>query len=212
MASHGAAVICYPLCHPLFTDIFGSAARPGRRLAVPIAPTHGSLGQLSILVGAPVAYSRHPPGPLGGINLQHGLTKPRAGQIKTPETEDGRTKCRAVTGPAYGRIHDPERVLAGRCFAGNDTGNLRRTDQFTGDRCQRRSLAPMLIAMFPCQSSRTFAELGRLGLRDLLPRCLFHDAQFYESFAGVDSGAGDRDAAAGGLCRNGGCRAVFCGL
>ena len=48
----------------------------------PITPTHWSFGQLSSLVGAPVAYLRQLPAPLAGINLQYGLTNHRAQTIR----------------------------------------------------------------------------------------------------------------------------------
>ena len=91
----------------------------------PVAPTHWSFGQLASLVGAPAAYLRQLPAPLAGINLQYGLTNHRAEQVKTLETEDGRTELRAVTGPDYGRICDYELVAAVRRIAGNGTGDTR---------------------------------------------------------------------------------------
>jgi len=91
----------------------------------PVAPTHWSFGQLANLVGAPAAYLRQLPAPLAGINLQYGLTNHRAEQVKTLETEDGRTELRAVTGPDYGRIYDHELVSAVRRIAGNGTGDTR---------------------------------------------------------------------------------------
>lgn len=91
----------------------------------PVAPTHWSFGQLASLVSAPAAYLRQLPAPLAGINLQYGLTSHRAEQIKTLETEDGRTELRAVTGPDYGRINDHELVAAVRKVAGNGTGDTR---------------------------------------------------------------------------------------
>ena len=91
----------------------------------PVAPTHWSFGQLASLVGAPAAYLRQLPAPLAGINLQYGLTSHRAEQIKTLETEDGRTELRAVTGPDYGRIYDHELVAAVQKIAGNGTGDTR---------------------------------------------------------------------------------------
>ncbi len=91
----------------------------------PVAPTHWSFGQLASLVGAPAAYLRQLPAPLAGINLQYGLTNHRAEQVKTLETEDGRTELRAVTGPDYGRIYDHELVSAVRRIAGNGTGDTR---------------------------------------------------------------------------------------
>ena len=91
----------------------------------PIAPTHWSFGQLASLVSAPAAYLRQLPAPLAGINLQYGLTSHRAEQIKTLETEDGRTELRAVTGPDYGRIYDHELVAAVQKIAGNGTGDTR---------------------------------------------------------------------------------------
>jgi len=91
----------------------------------PIAPTHWSFGQLSSLVGAPAAYLRQLPAPLAAINLQYGLTSNRAEQIKTLETDDGRTELRAVTGPDYGRIYDHELVAAVQRIAGNGTGDTR---------------------------------------------------------------------------------------
>jgi hypothetical protein len=90
-----------------------------------VAPTHWSFGQLASLVGAPAAYLRQLPAPLAGINLQYGLTNHRAEQVKTLETEDGRTELRAVTGPDYGRIHDHELVSAVRRIVGNGTGDTR---------------------------------------------------------------------------------------
>ncbi|MEL6244352.1 MAG: DUF932 domain-containing protein [Pseudomonadota bacterium] len=93
--------------------------------AAPIAPTHWSFGQLASLVGAPAAYLRQIPAPLAGINLQYGLTSHRAEQIKTLQTEDGRTELRAVTGPDYGRIYDHELVAAVQKIAGNGTGDTR---------------------------------------------------------------------------------------
>jgi len=91
----------------------------------PVAPTHWSFGQLASLVSAPAAYLRQLPAPLAGINLQYGLTSHRVEQIKTLETEDGRTELRAVTGPDYGRIYDHERVAAVQKIAGNGTGDTR---------------------------------------------------------------------------------------
>ena len=91
----------------------------------PVAPTHWSFGQLASLISAPAAYLRQLPAPLAGINLQYGLTSHRAEQIKTLETEDGRTELRAVTGPDYGRIYDHELVAAVQKIAGNGTGDTR---------------------------------------------------------------------------------------
>lgn len=90
-----------------------------------IAPTHWSFGQLAGLVGAPAAYLRQLPAALAAINLQYGLTSNRAEQIKTLETDDGRTELRAVTGPDYGRIFDVELVEAVQRIAGNGTGDTR---------------------------------------------------------------------------------------
>jgi len=90
-----------------------------------IAPTHWSFGQLASLVGAPAAYLRQLPAALAAINLQYGLTYNRAEQIKTLETDDGRTELRAVTGPDYGRIFDVELVEAVQRIAGNGTGDTR---------------------------------------------------------------------------------------
>ena len=91
----------------------------------PVAPTHWSFGQLASLVSAPAAYLRQRPAPLAGINLQYGLTNHRAEQVKTLETEDGRTELRAVTGPDYGRIYDHELVAAVQRIAGDGTGDTR---------------------------------------------------------------------------------------
>lgn len=91
----------------------------------PVAPTHWSFGQLASLVGAPAAYLRQLPAPLAAINLQYGLTSHRAEQVKTLETEDGRTELRAVTGPDYGRIYDHELVSAVQRIAGDGTGDTR---------------------------------------------------------------------------------------
>lgn len=91
----------------------------------PLRRTHWSFSQLSSLVGAPEAYLRQLPAPLAGINLQYGLTNHRAEQIKTLETDDGRTELRAVTGPDYGRIYDHELVSAVQRIAGNGTGDTR---------------------------------------------------------------------------------------
>ncbi|KTQ96316.1 hypothetical protein NS226_08060 [Aureimonas ureilytica] len=91
----------------------------------PVAPTHWSFGQLAAHVGAPAAYLRQLPAALAAINLQFGLTSNRAEQIKTLETEDGRTELRAVTGPDYGRIYDHELVEAVQRIAGNGTGDTR---------------------------------------------------------------------------------------
>ncbi len=52
-------------------------------------------------------------------------TRDSAEQVKTFETEDGRTELRAVTGPDYGRIHDHELVEAVQRIAGNGTGDTR---------------------------------------------------------------------------------------
>lgn len=90
-----------------------------------IAPTHWSFGQLASLVGAPATYLRQLPAALAAINLQYGLTSNRAEQVKTLETEDGRTELRAVTGPDYGRIFDVELVEAVQRIAGNGTGDTR---------------------------------------------------------------------------------------
>lgn len=43
----------------------------------PVAPTSWSFGQLCSLVGAPSGYLRQLPGPLAGINMQHGLVNRR---------------------------------------------------------------------------------------------------------------------------------------
>ena len=91
----------------------------------PVAPTHWSFGQLASLVSAPAAYLRQLPAPLAGINLQYGLTNHRAEQVKTMETEDGRTELRAVTGPDYGRIYDHELVSAVQRIAGDGVGDTR---------------------------------------------------------------------------------------
>ncbi len=91
----------------------------------PVAPTHWAFGQLANIVSAPASYLRQLPAPLAGINLQYGLTNHRAEQVKTFETEDGRTELRAVTGPDYGRIHDFELVEAVQRIAGNGTGDTR---------------------------------------------------------------------------------------
>jgi hypothetical protein len=96
---------------------------PGRD--EPIAPTHWSFGQLCSLVGAPASYMRQLPGPLAGINLQHGLLNHRAERVKTLEAEDRRVELRAVTGPDYGRIWDHELVAAVQRIAGNGTGDTR---------------------------------------------------------------------------------------
>ncbi|MEO8724243.1 MAG: DUF932 domain-containing protein [Sphingobium sp.] len=96
---------------------------PGRDQLV--APTHWSFGQLCSLVGAPSGYLRQLPGPLAGINLQHGLLSHRAELMKTLETEDGRVELRAVTGPDYGRIWDHELVAAVMKIAGDGTGDTR---------------------------------------------------------------------------------------
>jgi hypothetical protein len=92
---------------------------------VPVAPTHWSFGQLASLVGAPAGYLRDLPAPLAAINLQHGLIAHRAEQVKTLETEDGRTELRAVTGPDYGRIWDHELVAAVMKIAGDGVGDTR---------------------------------------------------------------------------------------
>lgn len=84
-----------------------------------------SLLQLANLVSAPAAYPRQLPAPLAGTNLQYELTSHRAEQIKTLETEDGRTELRAVTGPDHGRIYDHELVAAVQKIAGNSTGDTR---------------------------------------------------------------------------------------
>jgi hypothetical protein len=68
----------------------------------PVAPTHWAFGQLASIVGAPA--------PLAGINLQYGLTNHRAEQVKTFETEGGRTELRAVTGPDYGSYLNSQAV------------------------------------------------------------------------------------------------------
>ena len=75
-----------------------------------VAPTHWSFGQLASLVGAPASYLRQLPAPLAAINLQYGLTSHRAEQVKTLETNDGRTELRAVTGPDYGRYLNSQPV------------------------------------------------------------------------------------------------------
>jgi len=91
----------------------------------PVAPTHWSFSQLSSLVGAPASYLRQLPAPLAAINLQYGLTTHRAEQVKTLETEGGRTELRAVTGPDYGRIYDHELVSAVMKIAGDGVGDTR---------------------------------------------------------------------------------------
>ena len=96
---------------------------PGRD--EPIAPTHWSFGQICSLVGAPAGYLRQLPGPLAGINMQHGLLSHRAELIKTLESDDGRVELRAVTGPDYGRIWDHELVSAVMKIAGDGVGDTR---------------------------------------------------------------------------------------
>ena len=98
-------------------------ALPGSE--APVVPTHWSFGQLASLVGAPASYLRQLPAPLAAINLQYGLTTHRAEQVKTLETEDGRTELRAVTGPDYGRIYDHELVSAVMKIAGDGVGDTR---------------------------------------------------------------------------------------
>ncbi len=93
--------------------------------AAPVTPTHWSFGQLASLVGAPAGYLRDLPAPLAAINLQHGLLSHRAEQVKTLETEDGRTELRAVNGPDYGRIWDHELVAAVMKIAGDGVGDTR---------------------------------------------------------------------------------------
>ena len=90
-----------------------------------VVPTHWSFGQLASLVGAPASYLRQLPAPLAAINLQYGLTCHRAEQVKTLETQDGRTELRAVTGPDYGRIYDHELVAAVQKIAGDGVGDTR---------------------------------------------------------------------------------------
>ncbi len=80
-----------------------------------VAPTHWSFGQLAAIVAAPAAYLRQLPAPLAAINLQYGLTSHRAEQIKTLETQDGRTELRAVTGPEYGRYLNSQAVSPLAC-------------------------------------------------------------------------------------------------
>jgi hypothetical protein len=62
---------------------------------------------------------------LAGTNLQDGLTNHRVEQVKTFETENGRTELCAVTGPDCGRIHDHELVEAVQRITGNGTGDTR---------------------------------------------------------------------------------------
>jgi hypothetical protein len=90
-----------------------------------VAPTHRAFGQLASIVGTPASCLRQLSALLAGIKLQYGLTNHRAEQVKTFETEDGRTELRAVTGPDYGRIHDHELVEAVQRIAGNSTGDSR---------------------------------------------------------------------------------------
>ena len=90
-----------------------------------VAPTHWSFGQLASIVGAPASYLRQLPAPLAAINLQYGLTNHRAEQVKTLETDEGRTELRAVTGPDYGRIYDHELVSAVQRIAGDGVGDTR---------------------------------------------------------------------------------------
>ena len=84
-----------------------------------VTPTHWSFGQLASLLSAPAAYLRQLPAPLARINLQYGLTSRRAEQIKTLETEDGRTELRSITGPDYGRILNHELFAAVKKTAEN---------------------------------------------------------------------------------------------
>jgi hypothetical protein len=76
----------------------------------PVAPTHWAFGQLASIVGAPASYLRQLPAPLAGINLQYGLTNHRAEQVKTFETENGRTELRSITGPLYGSYLNSQAV------------------------------------------------------------------------------------------------------
>ena len=96
---------------------------PGRD--APIAPTHWSFGQLCNLVGAPASYLRQLPGPLAGINMQHGLLAHRGELVKTLEADDGRVELRAITGPEYGRVWDENLVAAVMKIAGQGTGDTR---------------------------------------------------------------------------------------
>jgi hypothetical protein len=91
----------------------------------PVAPTYLAFGQRGSIVGTPAYCLRQLPAPLAGINLQFGLTNHRAEQVKTFETEDGRTELRAVTGPDHGRIHDHELVEAVQRIAGHGAGDTR---------------------------------------------------------------------------------------
>jgi hypothetical protein len=99
-----------------------------------VAPTHWSFGQLAAQIGAPAPYLRQRPASLAASNLQYGPTPNRAEQIKTFETEYGCTELRAVTGPDYGRIYDPELVEAVQRVAGNGTGDTRWKVQGVLDR------------------------------------------------------------------------------
>ncbi|MHC5307761.1 DUF932 domain-containing protein [Bartonella sp. LJL80] len=93
--------------------------------AEPVHPTHWAFGQLSGMIGAPATYMRQLPAPIAAINLQYGLAVNRSEQVKTFETQDGRTELRAITGPDYGRIHDAELIEAVQRIAGNGTGDTR---------------------------------------------------------------------------------------
>ena len=80
------------------------------RWSLPGARRAGRADPLVASASSPASSARRPPicascrrrSP--AINLQYGLTSHRAEQVKTLETEDGRTELRAVTGPDYGRI------------------------------------------------------------------------------------------------------------
>ena len=67
-------------------------------------------------------------------------------------------------------------------LTGPDAKAVRRTTLFDCNRCQRRSFAPIIVAVFHRQPNRTFAELRSIRLRGLL-LFLFHNGQFSQSFA-----------------------------
>ena len=64
-----------------------------------VGATDGGCDQLHSMGGERASYLRQVPAPLAGSNLQYGVTNHCAEQVKTFETEDGRTELRAVTGP-----------------------------------------------------------------------------------------------------------------
>lgn len=99
-------------------------------------PTHWSFGQWSTLAGAPAGYMRKLPAPLVADCLNYGMRYDRDVAdvgVLISEDDDG-VRCRAATGPNYGRIWNAD--IAGALmdkFGDGRTGQWRVPGEFGKD-------------------------------------------------------------------------------